>query len=90
MDIVTKFWVLGPNMVKIILLFFSSLKFKVSGGCLQVVGQLPDHLRLLCLLLNPVDRHGQVQVHPAAQAQADIYILGKILTYSELLFHDSS
>ena len=57
---------------------------------MQAVGQFPGHLRLLLLLLNLDDRHGQVQVHPAAQTQADIYILGKVLTSSELLFHDSS
>ena len=67
MDIITKFWILGPTMVKVSCTIFSSLKFEVSGGCLQVVGQFPDHLRLLCLFLNPVDRHGQVQVHPPAQ-----------------------
>ena len=47
------------------------------GVCLQIFGQFPGHLRLLLLLLHPDDRHGQVQVHTTAQAEADIHKNGK-------------
>ena len=47
------------------------------GVCLQIAGQFPGLMRLLLLLLHPDDRHGQVQVHPPAQAEADIHTNGK-------------
>ena len=66
--------------------FLQNIEYKMLlGVCLQIAGQFPGLMRLLLLLLHPDDRHGQVQVHPPTQAEADIHKNGCLVFSAEPL-----